>query len=59
MNAIIATLEPLYKGDPQLDQALPTATWLNAFGDYYIELGMLVRMLVYHWEPAFRSLEFK
>lgn len=42
VNAIIAQLDPLFKGDPAVDQTLPAAAWLGAYGDYYIELGMLV-----------------
>jgi hypothetical protein len=43
VNAIVATLEAIYKGDPEVDQILPSAAWLGAVGDYYIEMGMLVR----------------
>lgn len=42
VNAIIGQLELLFKGDPDVDQSLPAAAWLGAFGDYYIEMGMLV-----------------
>lgn len=42
VNAIVATLEAIYKGDPEVDQILPSAAWLGAVGDYYIEMGMLV-----------------
>ncbi len=43
VNDIIARLQPLFRGDPEVDQALPAAAWLGAFGEYYLEMGMLVR----------------
>lgn len=45
MNDILERLQQLFPGDPDVDLALPAAAWLGGFGDYYIELGMLVRML--------------
>lgn len=57
MNAIIAKLDPLFKGDPEVDQVLPAVAWLNAFGDYYIEIGMLVRTPVSRWIFVYLRLE--
>lgn len=42
MNEILQRLEQLFHGDPEVDLALPAAAWLGGFGDYHVELVMLV-----------------
>ena len=44
MNEILQRLEQLFQGDPEVDLALPAAAWLGGFGDYHVELAMLVRV---------------